>query len=88
MSLNDSKNRNVKPSAKPFNVSDSQGLYLHVKPTYVMQNDKTKIALIRLFDSIRAVVRNGMSIPFDAKNREMFLFRTIDELEQAPVNHD
>ncbi|KML71059.1 hypothetical protein G032_07565 [Pectobacterium carotovorum subsp. carotovorum ICMP 5702] len=63
-------------------------MYLHVKPTYAMQNNKTKIALIRLFDSIRTVVRNGISVPFDAKNREMFLFRTIDELEQAPVNHD
>lgn len=55
---------------------------------YVMQNNKTKIALIRLFESIRTVVRNGISVPFDAKNREMFLFRTIDELEQAPVSHD
>ncbi|WP_420910791.1 hypothetical protein [Pectobacterium polaris] len=82
MSLNDSKIRNV----KPFNISDSHGLYLHVKPTYVMPNNKT--ALIRLFDSIRTVVRNGISVPFDAKNREMFLFRTIDELEQAPVSHD
>ncbi|MBL0909927.1 Arm DNA-binding domain-containing protein [Pectobacterium carotovorum] len=88
MSLNDSKIRNVKPSAKPFNVSDSHGLYLYVKPTYVMPNNKTKIALIRLFDSIRTVVRNGISVPFDAKNREMFLFRTIDELEQAPVSDD
>ncbi|MDE8741834.1 hypothetical protein PZA20_08345 [Pectobacterium polaris] len=67
-------------------MSDSHGLYLHVKPTYVMPNNKT--ALIRLFDSIRTVVRNGISVPFDAKNREMFLFRTIDELEQAPVSHD
>ncbi|XKS46126.1 Arm DNA-binding domain-containing protein [Pectobacterium carotovorum] len=84
MSLNDSKIRNVKPSAKPFNVSDFHGLYLHVKPTYVMPNNKTKIALIRLFDSIRTVVRNGISVPFDAKNWEMFLFRTIDELGRAP----
>ncbi|POD93649.1 hypothetical protein BV921_17800 [Pectobacterium odoriferum] len=88
MSLNDSKIRSLKSSAKPFNVSDSHGLYLHVKPTYVMPDDKTKTALIRLFDSIRTVVRNGISVPFDAKNREMFLFRTIDELEQAPINHD
>jgi hypothetical protein len=28
MSLNDSKIRNLKPSAKPFKVSDSNGLYL------------------------------------------------------------
>ncbi len=33
MSLNDSKIRNLKPSAKPFKVSDFHGLYLHVKPT-------------------------------------------------------
>ena len=32
MSLNDSKIRNLKPSAKPFNVSDSHGLYLLVNP--------------------------------------------------------
>ncbi|MER0060915.1 Arm DNA-binding domain-containing protein [Pectobacterium polaris] len=88
MSLNDSKIRNVKPSAKTFNVSDSHGLYLHVKPTDVMPNNKTKTALIRLFDRIRTVVRNGISVPFYAKNREMFLFRTIDGLEQAPISHD
>jgi len=55
---------------------------------YVMPDDKTKTALIRLFDSIRTVVRNGIPVPFDAKNREMFLFRTIAELEQAPDSHD
>ena len=32
MSLNDSKIRNLKPSAKPFKVSDSHGLYLLVNP--------------------------------------------------------
>ncbi len=88
MSLNDSKIRNVKPPATPIKLSDSHGLYLHVKPTYVMPNNKTKIALIRLFDSIRTVVRNGILVPFDAKNREMFLFRTIDELEQTPASDD
>ncbi len=88
MSLNDTKIRNLKPPVTPIKLSDSHGLYLHVKPTYVMPNNKTKIALIRLFDSIRTVVRNGISVPFDAKNREMFLFRTIDELEQAPASHD
>lgn len=31
MSLNDSKIRKLKPSAKPFKVSDSPGLYLLVK---------------------------------------------------------
>lgn len=32
MSLNDSKIRNLKPSAKPYKVSDSHGLYLLVNP--------------------------------------------------------
>lgn len=32
MSLNDSKIRKLKPSAKPFKVSDSHGLYLLIKP--------------------------------------------------------
>ncbi|AEX51869.1 transposase [Rahnella aquatilis CIP 78.65 = ATCC 33071] len=32
MSLNDTKIRNLKPSAKPFKVSDSHGLYLLVNP--------------------------------------------------------
>ena len=32
MSLNDTKIRNLKPSAKPFKVSDSHGLYLLIKP--------------------------------------------------------
>ncbi|EPL5054641.1 mobilization protein mobC [Pectobacterium brasiliense] len=50
--------------------------------------DANSNGLVRLFDSIRTVVSNGISVPFDAKNREMFLFRTIDELEQAPVSHD
>lgn len=32
MSLNDTKIRSLKPSAKPFKVSDSHGLYLLVNP--------------------------------------------------------
>ncbi len=32
MSLNDSKIRNLKVSAKPFKVADSHGLYLLVNP--------------------------------------------------------
>ncbi|GAB2937953.1 hypothetical protein GCM10011328_05560 [Hafnia psychrotolerans] len=32
MSLNDTKNRSLKPSEKPFKVSDSHGLYLLVNP--------------------------------------------------------
>lgn len=55
---------------------------------YVMPDDKTSMALGRLFDSIRTVMRNNVPVPFDAKNREMFLFRTIAELEQAPDSHD
>lgn len=51
---------------------------------YVMPDDKTRVALSRLFDSIRTVLRNNIPVPFDAKNREMFLFRTIDELEDNP----
>ncbi|MBT0364604.1 MobC family replication-relaxation protein [Morganella morganii] len=50
---------------------------------YVMPDDKTKTSLIRLFDSIKTVMRNNVPVPFDAKHREMFLFRTIDELEQT-----
>ncbi|PKB88678.1 hypothetical protein A8A01_18310 [Ewingella americana] len=33
MSLNDTKIRSLKPSAKPFKISDSQGLYLLVNPS-------------------------------------------------------
>lgn len=49
---------------------------------YVMPDDKTKESLLRLFDSIRTVMRYSVPVLFDAKNREMFLFRTIDELEE------
>ncbi|ENK6701008.1 molybdopterin-guanine dinucleotide biosynthesis protein MobC [Yersinia enterocolitica] len=55
---------------------------------YVMPDDKTRASLGRLFDSIRTVMRNSLPVPFDAKNREMFLLRTIAELEQAPGSHD
>lgn len=55
---------------------------------YVMPDEKTRVSLGRLFDSIRTVMRNSVPVPFDAKNREMFLFRTIAELEQAPGRHD
>ncbi|MEQ4510160.1 MAG: hypothetical protein ABN480_06105 [Dickeya sp.] len=49
--------------------------------------DANSDGLVRLFDRIRTRTRNGLPVPFDAKNREMFLFRTIDELEQAPDSH-
>lgn len=55
---------------------------------YVMPDNKMKESLVRLFGSIRTVMRNSIPVPFDAKNREMFLFRTIAELEQAPGSHD
>ncbi len=54
---------------------------------YVMPDDKTRVSLSRLFDSIRTVIRNSIPVPFDAKNREMFLFRTIDELEAPHQQH-
>lgn len=50
---------------------------------YVMPDGKTKESLVRLFSSIRTVMRNNVPVPFDAKNREMFLFRTLDELENS-----
>ncbi|MCT2447311.1 MobC family replication-relaxation protein [Klebsiella pneumoniae] len=53
---------------------------------YVMPDDKTKTSLIRLFDSIKTVMRNNVPVPFDTRNREMFLFRTINELEQATAS--
>lgn len=55
---------------------------------YVMPDDKTKESLVRLFDSIRTVMRNSVPVQFDAKNREMFIFRTLNELEQASTNPD
>lgn len=50
---------------------------------YVMPDGKTKESLVRLFDTIRTVMRNNVPVPFDAKNREMFLFRTLDGLEYS-----
>lgn len=50
---------------------------------YVMPDGKTKESLVRLFGSIRTVMRNSVPVPFDAKHREMFLFRTLDELEKS-----
>ncbi|HGY5043595.1 TPA: MobC family replication-relaxation protein [Klebsiella oxytoca] len=55
---------------------------------YVMPDDKTKESLVRLFGSIRTVMRNSVPVPFDSKSREMFLFRTLDELEHASTNRD
>ncbi|MCJ5870777.1 MobC family replication-relaxation protein [Klebsiella michiganensis] len=55
---------------------------------YVMPDDKTKESLVRLFGSIRTVMRNSVPVPFDSKNREMFIFRTLDELEQASTYRD
>ncbi|EPU4319900.1 MobC family replication-relaxation protein [Escherichia coli] len=84
--------RSLKTRARYINIINS---HLSASDTgcwhyamYVMPDDKTRVALGRLFDSIRTVMRNNVPVPFDAKNREMFLFRTIAELEQAPGSHD
>ena len=53
---------------------------------YVMPDEKSKQSLMKLFDGIKTVIRNNIPVPFDAKNREMFLFRTVDELEQVAAN--
>ncbi|MCH4996137.1 integrase arm-type DNA-binding domain-containing protein [Pectobacterium carotovorum] len=53
MSLNDTKIRNLKPPVTPIKLSDSHGLYLHVKPTgsrlwyfrYYFFGKETRIAL-------------------------------------------
>lgn len=53
MSLNDTKIRNLKPPVTPIKLSDSHGLYLHVKPTgsrlwyfrYYFGGKETRIAL-------------------------------------------
>ena len=53
MSLNDTKIRNLKPSATPIKLSDSHGLYLHIKPSgsriwylrYYFAGKETRIAL-------------------------------------------
>ncbi len=55
---------------------------------YVMPDEKSKQSLMKLFDGIKTVIRNNIPVPFDAKNREMFLFRTIDELEQNSSHSD
>ncbi|UMS25443.1 MobC family replication-relaxation protein [Escherichia coli] len=81
--------RSMKTRARYINIINSHlaacdaGLWHYAM--YVMPDDKTKTSLIRLFDSIKTVMRNNVPVPFDAKNCEMFLFRTIDELEQTSV---
>ncbi len=55
---------------------------------YVMPDEQSKMSLIKLFDGIKTVIRKNVPVPFDAKNREMFLFRTIDELEQNSSHTD
>lgn len=53
MPLNDSNIRNLKPPVTPIKLSDSHGLYLHVKPTgsrlwyfrYYFCGKETRIAL-------------------------------------------
>lgn len=53
---------------------------------YVMPDEKSKQSLMKLFDGIKTVIRDNIPVPFDAKNREMFLFRTVDELEQVAAS--
>jgi hypothetical protein len=53
---------------------------------YVLPDEKNKQAIIKLFEGIKTVIRHNVPVPFDAKNREMFLFRTIDELEKNTGN--
>ncbi|MGL7685684.1 hypothetical protein NA267_26080, partial [Salmonella sp. NW810] len=55
---------------------------------YVLPDNKTRTSLIRLFDTIKTVMRNNVPVPFDARNREMFVFRTIDELEKDGISRD
>ena|GEM_PF-4852004 len=53
---------------------------------YVMPDEQSKESLIKLSDGIKTVIRKNVPVPFDAKKREMFLFRTIDEQEQATTS--
>ncbi|MDT7487279.1 MobC family replication-relaxation protein [Citrobacter koseri] len=48
---------------------------------YVTPDDASRASLIRSFDSIRTVVRKSVPVPFKGENRDMFLFRTLNELE-------
>lgn len=48
---------------------------------YVTPDDTGRASLIRLFDSIRMVVRKSVPVPFKGECRDMFLFRTLNELE-------
>ncbi len=59
MSLTDAKIRTLKPSDKPFKVSDSHGLYLLVKPggsrhwylKYRINGKESRIALVPILPS-------------------------------------
>lgn len=53
---------------------------------YVMPDEQSKLSLIKLFDGIKTVMRKNIPVPFSGKNREMFLFRTVDELEQVAAS--
>ncbi len=55
---------------------------------YVTPDEAFRVSLTRLFDSIRTVMRKSVPVAFAGQNREMFLFRTLDELEQASSSDD
>ncbi|WP_054177458.1 MobC family replication-relaxation protein [Citrobacter sp. CtB7.12] len=48
---------------------------------YVTPDEAGKTSLIRLFDSIRVVIRKSVPVSFKGENRDVFLFRTLNELE-------
>ena len=48
---------------------------------YVTPDDTFRASLVRLFDSIKTVTRGNRPVQFDTQNSSMFLFRTVDELE-------
>lgn len=48
---------------------------------YVTPDDAFRQSLLKLFDDINTVMRKNIPVPFTGHNRDMFLFRTLDELE-------
>ncbi|CNH34429.1 integrase [Yersinia intermedia] len=72
MSLNDTKIRSLKPSEKPFKVSDSHGLYLLVNPNgsrlwylkYRINKKESRLGLGAYPDVSLAVTGSGISTYF------------------------
>jgi hypothetical protein len=54
---------------------------------YITPDEQGRGSLMRLFDSIRTVTRHRVPVPFTGQNREMFLFRTLGELEHPTPEH-